>query len=157
MSEYEINKAKSETLQSNAKLEQALDHFKDAVDTKAESVEQKRQAAKDFIENTFEGAESFLDRQTDMLHRTLSNTRSETENFLKDVQKSVDAFTLDLQNSVSRMLGRMDDRRLTTFTSLFLAGCLVGSYLGRRYLSRRESDQTSDLNPATAIEMKKIA
>jgi ABC-type transporter Mla subunit MlaD len=179
MSEFEVNQAKNETEQSNAQLEKALDHFKDAVDTGAETVGQKReklnhlmgdkrQAAQDFIQNTFEGAETLLNRQTELLHRTLTNTRTETENFLKDVQIAVDSFARDLQGSVSRLLGGLEDRRVTTFATLFLAGCLVGSFLGRRYMSRaappttedwiQETDELrADINPATSEEMKKIA
>lgn len=178
MSDLDVNKAKSETKQSNVQLEKALNHFKDAVDSGAETVGQKRerlnnlmddkrQAAQDFIENTFEGAESFLNRQNDLLHKTLHNTRSEAESFLKDVQGSIESFTQDVQNSVSKMLGGMEDRRITTFTTLFLAGCLVGSFLGRRYMGRSSSsnidiieDQNLDranLNPNTSSEMRKIA
>ncbi|MFL5814278.1 MAG: hypothetical protein ACJ763_11925 [Bdellovibrionia bacterium] len=176
MSEFDVNKAKTETKQSNAQLENALNHFKDAVDSGAENVGQKRQklnhlmddkrqAAQDFLENTFEGAESFLDRQSDLLKRTLNSTRSETEGFLKDVQSSIDTFTRDVQNSVSRMLGGMEDRRITTFTTLFLAGCLFGSFFGRRYMGRSSNidlleDQSAgkaDINPSTSGDMRKIA
>lgn len=181
-SDYEINKAKSETQQSNAQLEKALDHFKDAVDSGAETVGQqrqklntlmddKKQAAQDLLENTFEGAENFLNRQNDLLHRTLTNTRSETESFLKDVQRSFDSFAQDVQGSVSRMLGGLEDRRITTFATLFLAGCLVGSFLGRRYMSRSSESnmdviqelgpepfqERADIIPSTESEMKKVA
>lgn len=166
MSEFEINKAKSETRASNAQLEQALDNFKDAVDSRAETVgmrrdkinhlmEDKKQAAQEFIEGSFESAEQFLDRQSDMLHKTLSNTRSEAQNFLKDIQVAIDAFADDVRNSVSKMLGGLEDRRVTTFTTLFFAGCLVGGFLGRRYMNR--GSQTAEINPNTSEEMKKIA
>jgi hypothetical protein len=178
MSEFDVNKAKTETKQSNAQLESALNNFKEAVDSKADTVAQKReklnhlmgdkrQAAQDFIENTFEGAESFLDRQTDLLRRTLNNTRSETESFLKEVQSSIDVFTRDVQNSVSRLLGGMEDRRITTFSTLFLAGCLVGSFFGRRYMARGVESNIdlledqgmgkADINPETSSDMRKIA
>jgi DNA anti-recombination protein RmuC len=178
MSDFEVNKAKGETKQSNAQLEKALNHFKDAVDSGAESVGQKRekinslvdnkkQAAQDFLENTFEGAESFVDRQSGLLHKALNNTRSETEHFLKDVQSSIDAFSQDVQSSVSKMLGGMEDRRITTFATLFFAGALLGTFFGRRYMARSASSDRdviqeqnvgkADINPNVTGEMRKIA
>jgi len=140
MSSHELELAKKETYESQARLERALDDLREPVHTTsvkaydlvAKAKDPKRLVS-DIVNQNRASAESYL---RDTAQSFQNNVASVLKTSIDDARQSAGAMFNDVNRSASDSFRQMDEKPLLSAFPFLVCGMMLGRWLGMRYLQQ---------------------